>query len=53
LLIHDVKLSSSSQVDSAGLDLIGEMARIFGLDKLVRKNKAKQPDILTLQQQLV
>ena len=45
MLIHDVKRSSSSQMGPAGLALIGEMARISGLDKLARKSKAKQLDI--------
>jgi len=45
MLIHDVQRSSSSQMGPAGLALIGEMARISGLDNLAKQSMAKQPNI--------
>ena len=45
MLINDVKRSRTSQMGPAGLALIGEMARVSGLDDLARKSKAKQPNI--------
>ena len=46
MIINDVKRSSSSQMGHAGLALIGEMARVSGLDQLAKDvSKAKQPNI--------
>ena len=46
MIISEVTHSRSSQFGHAGLALIGEMARICGIDDLGRKvSKAKQPQI--------